>query len=112
MRYIIIILLLAALVGTSYAGDVTLSWDTYTDDADGFYLYANKDPNVEAIEANRVATITDIQAGTATISISPGRWYFVATAFKNDPVEGVIESLKSNEPTGVVKPWVIRLEVQ
>lgn len=112
-RYItIIILLLAALAGTSYAGTVTMAWDTYTDDADGFYLYASKTSNVEAIEANRIATITNIASGSATIDLSPGRWYFTATAFKNDPIEGVIESVKSNEPTGIVKPFTIRLEIK
>lgn len=89
---------------TVSAGTVYLAWDPCTDNPDGIRIYANKSPNVEAIPANLIAEVTPGTETTAHVQSLLGRYYFVATAFKIDPVEGVLESAKSNEVTTVVKP--------
>lgn len=100
MKYLFafIIILLTATFGC--AGTVTLQWDTYTDVADGFYCYMSGTTPVNPIVANRIGTVTPTTTTTLTATgIANGLKYFVCTAY-----EGTIESIPSNEVSGVVRP--------
>ena len=102
--FALILIIFCFLAFTAWAGTVYLAWDPCTDNPDGIRIYANKSPNVEVIPANLIAEVTPGTETTAHVQSLLGRYYFVATAFVVDPVEGVLESGKSNEVTTVVKP--------
>lgn len=92
------IILLTATLGC--AGTVSLQWDSYSDVADGFYCYMSNTSPVEPIVANRIGTVTPTTTTTLTATgVANGLKYFVCTAFA-----GTIESVPSNEVSGVVRP--------
>ena len=103
-KIMIITVLFCLFAATVSAGTVYLAWDPCTDSPDGIRIYASKSANVEAVPGNLIAEVTPGTETTAHVQSLLGRYYFVATAFKIDPVEGVLESGKSNEVTTVVKP--------
>lgn len=103
-KIMIITVLFCLFAATVSAGTVYLAWDPCTDNPDGIRIYASKSANVEVIPANLIAEITPGTETTAHVQSLLGRYYFVATAFVVDPVEGVLESAKSNEVTTVIKP--------
>jgi hypothetical protein len=95
--YAIMIALLVTV--TARAADIKFVWDSYTSEADGFYLYMAAAPGVQPIAANRVATITPRTMTAYTLAnVSPGTKYFVLTTYL-----GSLESIPSNEISTIVK---------
>jgi hypothetical protein len=99
-----ILLALFLITGTTQlkAADITVAWDAYTDQAnvDGFYIYICTASPCEALGANRAATVTNKALTTFVVTGQTiGQKYAVMTAYK-----GTIESVKSNEGNGVIRP--------
>lgn len=102
MKYLLAILAVLMMAGMAQAVDVTVAWDSYTDQAsiDGFYIYSSATTPVDPIAANRVATVTLKTATSQTITgVTVGQHYYCMTAYK-----GTIESVKSNEASGLIRP--------
>lgn len=101
MKYLFTLIFLF-LASMAHCTDLTVTWDSYTDQAniDGYYLYVCTSSPCEAIVANRSATITTKTLTSYTLTgQTVGQKYAVMTAFK-----GTVESLKSNEGSGVIRP--------
>lgn len=94
------LLVFLGFISVACAGTVNLAWDTYTDVADGFYCYMDSTSPVNPIVSNRIGTITPTTTTTLTATgVANGLKYFVCTAFA-----GAIESVPSNEVSGIVRP--------
>lgn len=107
MKHLFLFCFLVLLASTpAIAQTITFAWDTHPEAAviEGFKLYQAKQSG--NYTTTPVATFTGGSLTTGTIAkpTSPGRYYWVITAFMPDPVGGVLESTYSNEVTDVVKP--------
>lgn len=101
IRAILVTVVLLAFSVIAVAATVTLEWD-YTEDAlllpvGGFRIYQKKQSDT-VYPAAPAATIVP-NTHIATITVNPGKYCWVATAYKDD-----IESPYSNEVCGQVTP--------
>lgn len=108
-KLILAALMIGLAVTTCYAGSVNLSWDPYTDVADGIRIYASKKSPVAITPTNMVGATVGTTTNTIYINNLPnGMTYFTATAYWQD-----LESSPSNEVSKVLKPnRITNLEVQ
>lgn len=88
------------------AQTITFAWDAHPEAAviEGFRLYQAKQSGNYAQPPVGTFTGGALTTGTIPKPTSPGRYYWVLTAFMADPAGGVLESTYSNEVTDVVKP--------
>lgn len=106
MKFLKIFFLLVILVTPATAQQITFAWDAHEQASviTGFHLYQSKQSgNFTG------APVGDFIGGTLTTGsipkpTSPGRYYWVLTAYMPDPLGGTIESGYSNQVTDVVKP--------
>lgn len=97
MRAHLAILPLLLAVLSASAAPATLAWDASTNAVDGYRLYAA----TNSLALSPTNALVKIEAGTnltATVdALIPGRWFFVATAYRLTTNGIPIESDPSNE---------------
>ena len=106
MKTLKIFFLLLFLAMPAAAQTIQFAWDAHPEAATitGFHLYqAKQSGNYTAAPVGDFVG-GSLMTGTIPKPTSPGRYYWVLTAYMPDPAGGVIESGYSNEVTDTVKP--------
>lgn len=104
-KYMLSLALVLFFLPNLFAQTVVFTWDPHPESLQitGFKLYQTKNSGTYPDPA--VATYIGGNLTTGTIpQPALGRYYFVLTAYKDDPTAGVLESGYSNEVSIVLKP--------